>query len=296
MTPSRPSAAEPPLHQLTLEVPVDQAEALAERAQAAGLHPVLLEKPRSPLAWVEFYLANAEEASRLGRAFSRALPGLRWSAQSLGRRDWSTFWRHHFKPHPVGERIWVRPLWSRRRAPAGRDVTLVVNPGLSFGTGDHFTTRFCLEALDRLARTARPRRMLDAGCGSAILALAAVKLGAGRALAVDHDPLALESARENVALNGETERVTLRQVDLLADWPRGVFDLVCANLYGEMLLRLAPRLVASTRRHLVLSGIRAVELDGVEQTYVNHGLRVLRSDCDAEWGGLILERERRAKG
>ena len=277
-----------PLFQLTVEVPLAQLEAVTERAFAAGLSPIVVEKPLSPLAWVEIYVEAEADAKRLGLAFERGFKGLRWNVHSVGDKDWTTFWRHHFKAHPVGTRLWVTPIWEKKKAPKGRDVRIEVNPGLSFGTGDHFTTRFCLEAIDELCSRNVPSSMLDAGCGSAILAVAAVKLGCPKALALDHDPLAVRSARENVELNGVGGQVTVRETDLTRTWPKGRHDLVCANLYGEMLMQFAHRLIDSTRRHLVLSGIRNIELDAVEQVYANLGMQVLRSDADPEWGGLIL--------
>lgn len=283
------------LFQLTLEVPTALLDKIAARAEAAGLSPVVIEKPHSTVGWVEVYAESDSDAKTLGAAFARAFPVRRWEVKPMGEQDWSTFWRHHFKPHAVGSRIWVTPLWEKKRAPKGRDVTLVVNPGLSFGTGDHFTTRFCLEALDGLCAKFQPRTMLDAGCGSAILSVAAVKLGCPRALALDHDPLAVNSARENLELNGVAGAVKLREMDLMNDWPKGKFDIVCANLFGEMLMQLARSLVASTRRYLVLSGIRTIELDAVETVFGNLGLNQLRSDCDHEWAGLIYEIPRPAR-
>jgi len=171
----------------------------------------------------------------------------------------------------------------------GRAIVLV-NPGLSFGTGDHFTTRYCLECVDRLAaRGETPASMLDAGCGSAILGIAARKLGWTGILALDHDPVAIHQAGENLVLNGVTDGIRCQVMDLTQEWPPEQFELVVANLYGGLLMDLAPRLIRATGKTLILSGIRAIEAEAVSQVFAELGCRELASDSDPEWCGLWLE-------
>jgi ribosomal protein L11 methyltransferase len=160
---------------------------------------------------------------------------------------------------------------------------------MSFGTGDHITTRFCLEAIDRLCRPRPAASLLDAGTGSGILAIAAAKLGVPRIVAIDSDPLAVAQARENLRMNRVAGRVRLRTGDITSAAPLGRFDVVCANLFGGLLIRAAARLCRAARRRLVLGGIREIEADAVADAYAALGAREIERDGDGEWCGLVFD-------
>jgi len=284
---------------VTLLTGADRAEALADWArEASGVEPVQLLKPRDTRAWLDLYFDDAPAAQRFLKASESQRLVLGRSVRICRPRDWQRFWRRHFKVLTVGGRLRIVPEWSRVGRPPRGVRDLRIEPGLSFGTGTHFTTRFCLERLAVHCRGGRPRTMLDAGTGSGILAIAAVRLGAGRALATDNDPQALEAARDNARRNRTGARIRFAVADILAGAPRGRFDLVCANLYGPLLLESARALAAATRHTLLLSGIREIEADAVADAYAAEGLSEIVRDGDGEWCGLEFTRpaHRRSRG
>ena len=291
-TPRRARPAPAPADQsvLTLEADAAYADELAAWLEARfGKSPVQLQRPDSNRVWIELYFDTDAEAVRASRA-SAGQPGVLGAGTRLCRaRDWQSFWRHHFHAHDVGTRLRICPTWEARRDRAPGRVRLLLDPGLSFGTGEHFTTRFCLEMLDTLCQKSRPLSMLDVGTGSGILAMAAAKLGVRRVLGTDNDAQALEQARRNLALNRLGRRIRLAVMDITTAPPPGRFDLVCANIYARILIEVAPALVRCAQKHLVLSGIREHELDGVAETYLDLGLREIGRDGDGQWGGLVLE-------
>lgn len=169
--------------------------------------------------------------------------------------------RYH--PIKVGRGLWICPSW---REPVEPDaVNVILDPGLAFGTGTHATTALCLEWLAEL--DLHGRQVIDYGCGSGILAVAALKLGAARAWATDLDPQALEVARENAARNQVVDRLSVCEP---AQLPMGLQgDVVVANILATALVELAPMLIACTRNHgqIALSGIMAHQADDVADAY-----------------------------
>jgi len=180
---------------------------------------------------------------------------LQENIHEVRNEDWAEGWKQHFSAVRIGTRLVVRPSWEDYE-PGLDDVEVVLDPGMAFGTGTHGTTRLCLEAVaDCYASTPQPRRVLDVGTGSGILAIAAAKLGAEEVLACDIEPDVCQVAEENVAQNkvDETVKVTMQP---LAELP-GVYDLILANILAEENVRLADQLVSrlTSDGTLVLSGI-----------------------------------------
>ena len=165
------------------------------------------------------------------------------SMANVADEDWENNWKRFYKPMEIGERLLVVPEWETAEAD-GR-VRLILNPGLTFGTGSHATTRLCLTALDRLIRGGE--KVLDLGCGSGILSIAALLLGAERAFACDVDPTCVKVAGENAARNGVArERYTVRAGDVTADRELarefgGDYDVIAANIVADVIIALAPR-------------------------------------------------------
>lgn len=274
---------------LSLQVRPRAADALAERIREMWrLEPVELARPGESEVWLEVYFPTLVEAHLASRSLASAKDVLAVSVRGYAPRDWRTFWKHHFKARDFGERLRVCPAWSRR--PKRGRVNMVINPGLSFGTGDHFTTRFCLEMIDSFSRPRPPASFLDVGTGSGILAIAAAKLGARRVVATDNDQQALEHARMNARLNKLSKRIRWVVSDITADaLPKGPFDTVCANLYGALLAASAPSLVAAAKKRLILSGIREQETDMVADVFLDLGAREIVRDGNGEWSGLVFE-------
>lgn len=203
--------------------------------------------------------------------------------------DWSSSWKANFKPLRVGRRLLVVPTWEEA-APEPDDIVLRLDPGMAFGTGGHETTRLCLELLEACMDGPAAPAILDLGTGSGILAMAAARLGAGRVLALDIDPQAVEVARENLSLNDLAERVECGTTPL--ERVEETFRIILANILAEELVRLAvplrDRLTAGGM--LVLSGILAEKEQLVRHGFDRVGLNHLETRRDGEWVALLYRK------
>jgi ribosomal protein L11 methyltransferase len=247
---------------------------------------VELKKPGSLDVALEIYFDTALEAEIALRAMGD-FPIKASSIREYAAEEWSESWKKHFKPMDFGNRLRVVPPWSAGSG-AGNRVELILNPGLSFGTGSHFTTRFCLEQLDRFIPQSGAKTMLDIGTGSGILAIAAAKLGVESVIGTDFDPVCVDCAMKNAAINGVKEKTSFFQHDMTEGWNGDSAEIVCANIYSSLLIDNASVLLRAATRYLILTGIREMELDGVADTFVRLGGREVVRDCDGEWGGLVI--------
>jgi ribosomal protein L11 methyltransferase len=201
--------------------------------------------------------------------------------------DWAEAWKAHFPVLRVGRRVVIRPTWRRhRRAPA--DVVIALDPGMAFGTGLHPTTRLCLAELESLAGRGlvAGRRVLDVGCGSGILAIGAILLGADAALGIDTDPIAVEATGANARRNRLGSRIEARLGSLPSGEPP--FDVVLANLIAGVLVPLAPLLRAELREGgtLLASGIFVDREAEVRDAFESAGLSVRDRSAEGEWVAL----------
>ena len=205
--------------------------------------------------------------------------------------DWADAWRAFFPVMRIGRRLVIRPTW-REHTPAADDVVLALDPGMAFGTGLHPTTRLCLAALERVADDGRVdgARVLDVGCGSGILAIAALKLGGAAALGVDTDPIAVESTVANAARNELGGRLLAHEGSLPSGDPP--FDVVLANLVAGVLIPLASSLHAEVvpGGTLVASGIFVDREAEVTVAFEAAGFRVADRTAEGEWVALELRR------
>jgi ribosomal protein L11 methyltransferase len=216
-------------------------------------------------------------------------PGARWGRIRVRRvrhENWAESWKRHFKPLLIGRRLLLKPSWCRRRARAGQRV-VILDPGLSFGTGHHPTTGFCLRQVVAIRENEGADSFLDLGTGSGILAIAAAKLGYRRIDAMDHDPAAIRVARENARRNRVESRIGLRVQDLrrLPLRAAEAYDLVCANLTSDLLIEHRRRVAARVRPGgaLVLAGILRGEFDSVAAAYAGLGLLPVNRSAEREW-------------
>jgi ribosomal protein L11 methyltransferase len=248
----------------------------------AGHSTVTVYLDQKPARWRSLSAELRSGLARVAECGLQTAPAL-VSAKRVRREDWAESWKRHFKPLAVGRRLLIRPGWVRRKALPGQRV-VVLNPGLSFGTGQHPTTSFCLREV--VAGQARGATLLDAGTGSGILAIAAAKLGYREVFGFDNDPEAVRVALANARLNRVADRLALRQADVRKFRPpRQGYTVVCANLISNLLLEQRDRIISwlAPGGRLVLAGILRTEFGGVREAYEATGLRLLRSRAEKEW-------------
>ncbi len=189
-------------------------------------------------------------------------------------------WRKYFNPIPVGEKILIRPIW-RDDYEAGSRVVLNLEPGLAFGTGTHETTRLCLQALEKYVKPGA--KMLDVGCGSGILSVAGLLLGAESAIGIDIDEMAVKSSRENAKLNNVEDRYTGIKGNL-ADEVEGTFDVITANIVADAIIMLSADIEKLMDKNTVyiMSGIIDTRLDDVLNS-LPHNMTVFEQYEEKGW-------------
>lgn len=234
-------------------------------------------------------LAALEVAVREWKPF-----GVRISALEpfeLKKEDWAEVWKKYFDVIPISEKLVIKPSWLSVEPKPGLAI-VELDPGMSFGTGQHATTFYCLKAIDRLAGKEGVRSMLDAGCGSGILTIAAALLGYDPVDAFDNDPDAVRIAAENIGLN-HISNVTPAIGDAEV-WQSGrQYDLVCANILGHLLVRFRNNIISWVRPGgcLTLAGILSTEFDGVAAAFTELGFEELDRETLREWtSGLFRKR------
>lgn len=210
----------------------------------------------------------------------------RFTLRKLTREDWAESWKRHFPPLKIGHKLLLRPSWSRVPRAKGR-IGLVLDPGLSFGTGHHPTTAFCLEQIERFRHTCGQQAFLDVGTGSGVLAIAAAKLGYGPIIAFDLDSEAIRNAKANAHRNRVGRRIRFYQHELAAEeaWKQRQFAVVCANLTADLLLMNRDRLRSWLLPGglLVLAGILNTEFKALRSQYEHAGLSLIASRRCGEW-------------
>lgn len=269
-----------PWQQLTLNTPGAQAEILGDLLTESGAvsvtfqdaqdNPVFEPLPGETRLWgdtnvIGLYEADADIASVIDWLKAQPFPGeaLRYQLEQVADQNWETVWMDDFHPMQFGRRLWICPGWCE--VPDKEAVTVLLDPGLAFGTGTHPTTALCLSWLDSL--DLQGKTVIDFGCGSGILAIAALKLGAQRAVGIDIDPQAIQASRDNARRNGVEDRLSLYLAD---DQPADLqADIVVANILASPLKSLAPliRGLVKPGGQLGLSGILLPQASAVRDAY-----------------------------
>lgn len=276
---------------VSVEVPYRLvAEGLAAELDLA--QPATVRAYLSALDGVAAERAIAEATERLGhlQAFGlRPIGDL--EITPVHEEDWAAAWKQHFPVMRIGRRLVIRPTWRRHRA-APDDVVLALDPGMAFGTGLHPTTRLCLAGIERWSDQGivEGRHAIDVGCGSGILAIAAVKLGAATVLGVDTDPIAVESTAANAKRNGLARRIPARRGSLPTGG--GPWDLVLANLIASLLVALTDDLAAALKPggRMLASGIFIDREAEVRAAFQAAGLHILERTGEGDWVALDVER------
>ncbi|MDC9595853.1 50S ribosomal protein L11 methyltransferase [Xenorhabdus anantnagensis] len=271
-----------PWIQLRLNTTGQQAEALGDELMESGAvsvtfqdshdTPIFEPLPGETRLWgdtdviglydaemdMKAVVSQLEQIPQLGQGFIHKI-------EQLEDKDWEREWMDNFHPMRFGKRLWICPSW--REVPEPEAVNVMLDPGLAFGTGTHPTTSLCLQWLDGLDITGKT--VIDFGCGSGILAIAALKLGAKHAIGIDIDPQAIQASRDNAERNGVSDQLTLY---LSKDQPKDLeCDIVIANILAGPLRELAP-IIGSLPKSgglLGLSGVLASQAEGVAQAYNN---------------------------
>ena len=207
-------------------------------------------------------------------------------SSSVKEDDWLNNWRRFFKPMPVGEKLLINPSWFTDTDPQGRAV-LNIDPGLAFGTGKHETTRLCMEALERHIKGGE--KVLDVGCGSGILGIAAVLLGAESAFGVDIDELAVQTANENAGVNKVAGRFNAVAGDLV-DKVTGKYDIVVANIVADAIIALSAQIgqFMEPDSVYIVSGIIDTRADEVKQG-VSQYFDIIEEHLDGGWACFAVK-------
>ncbi len=275
-----------PLTELILQ----QQGALAVTFEDDGNHPVLEPGPGATPLWPSVHVRGLFEADAARDCVTRTLqfvldvsrPELiRW--REVHDQVWERAWTDRFKPMKFGDHLWIVP--SGMEIPFDENnIEIYLDPGLAFGTGTHPTTALCLEWLDRQDVTGK--RVVDYGCGSGILAIAAAMKAAERVICVDNDPQALESTLENAARNGVTDLIRCLAPDAYSE---NSVDFVLANILAEPLVELAPVLLASATPggRIILSGILEEQAGMVAGAYQTDKHKIRQRELDG-WVSLEL--------
>jgi ribosomal protein L11 methyltransferase len=250
--------------------------------------------PRDRVRISGYYEQRADESAKLEWLRERLAEILddygvtaQLTVEAIAAQDWAESWRENFPPLEIG-RFLIAPSWEETPHTDGR-VLIRLDPGLAFGTGQHPTTQMCLELLSERASTLAGKTLLDVGCGSGVLSIAACKMGA-QATASDFDPHCTEATRENAAMN-DVQFSVVEAAGL--DWCQETFDVVIANLMSDLLITLAPALarVAKEQSTLIVSGISSPRADEVEGALHQAGFSIHeKRERNGELRGNVQER------
>lgn len=248
---------------------------------------------------VKAYLPPSPHLPETVKAIEAAVRGLaqygldpgpaRVTLAEVDEEDWSAAWKKYYKPIRVTERLTIRPVWEPYTPAHPDERVIVLDPGMAFGTGTHPTTVLCLRALEKAVRPGDA--VIDVGCGSGVLAIAAAKLGADKVLALDLDPVAVKAARQNVALNKLGDRVTVRENNLL-DGVTDAADVIVANILAEVIVRLAGDAVAHLKPGgtFIASGIIRSKAPAVLEAIQSSGLSIVETVSEDDWLAVVAKK------
>ncbi len=224
------------------------------------------------------------------RALRLNLGEARIVIQRVPKEDWAESWKKFFKNIEIGRALLIKPSWSKRKAYKNQAV-VVLDPGLSFGTGQHPTTHFCLEQL--VALRASSKSILDMGTGTGILAIAAAKLGYPLVRGFDFDPVAVRIAKANAKRNRVDEKLSFTRQDITKASSKGTaYDVVCANLMADLLVQEREKISRRVKPagHLVLAGILSTQFERVQEAYAKLGFHLVDDRVLNEWRSGMFRR------
>ncbi len=277
-------------HELSIRMPALFREALIRKLTSTGCLGVI-EQDDSLIV----YFPETTDLTRIRGELSIMQSLLEKSGQNtpltysisiIADQDWNESWKKGFVPIDVGNRFTILPTWEQQKKDR---INLIIDPAMAFGTGHHETTRSCLVLLEKYAEMSKKNSFLDLGTGTGILAIAALKLGFHRVLALDTDLLAVEAARKNLELNHAAGvEIVEGSIANLSE----SFDFVAANIISGVLVLLAPQIAAHVRPGgiAVLSGILGNQGDEVLAATTQAGLKLMERYPDGKWISLAVTR------
>lgn len=292
--------------EIAIESPAEHTDVLADYLAGYGYQGVSIEQigilpdkwdegdiPAPQRHTIRAYMPVAqwteEQRNRLDLDLAR------WDVQPLYQtvheEDWAEAWKAHYHTLRIGERIVIRPAWETAEL-RPNDIEIVLDPGMAFGTGTHPTTQLCLEAVETHMPTGAS--VVDLGCGSGILSIAAAKLGAGEIFAADIDPIATQSATENIAANGVATQITVMTGGLDVVHQRGKgYDVAFVNILARIIIEMCDHQLGTIVRPggtMILSGVIETQLDDVKVALRKTGLATLETKQMGDWIRIIAQR------
>lgn len=291
-----------PLWKISVRSTPEAEEALVEAlTEIFGQAPSVYTDTEKQTSAVSIFVRKFTEQHRVKvcealariRAAGLNLGSGRISVRRIARVNWAESWKRHFHPLEISSKILVLPSWSKRKPRRGQNV-VILDPGLSFGTGHHATTAFCLEQLSVLRDADKSQSLLDIGTGSGILSIGGCKLGYTPVVAFDFDPDAVRVARENAALNGVRFFISQQDLTKLPRRSHERFTVVCANLIYDLLIQERQRIVNRLAHGgtLVLAGILKAQFPAVRRAYEEIGMGLVAQRRAKEWHSGAFRRQR----
>ena len=285
-----------PLFIVSVTVPGDAEDAVGElMSHRLGNSPAIYTNFETKISRVSIYVTHRPSAPILEALQQeiRALNDLGFLTNAalvefsrVKREDWSESWKKYFKTIKIGSRLLIKPSWSKCK-PAKNQAVVILDPGLSFGTGQHATTSFCLQQLVKARDRSRAQSFLDIGSGSGILAISAAKLGYSPVQAFDFDPLAVRIAQANAKRNRVDAIIPFVRKDLtkLSTARKPTSDVICANLMANLLIQEKDKIIARLKPQgtLILAGILTAEFPDVQKAFETSGLKLLVTRIEKEW-------------
>ncbi len=275
-------------------------EAVAEYLEALGLDFSSYWNRESDEIYHTVYAETPEQGRENFERITALLPeweacGFRLSPPemfTLAKEDWAEVWKRYFHVISVTERLVIKPSWLEHDRLPGQ-VVLELDPGMSFGTGQHATTDFCLKKIDQLSELPEVRTLLDAGCGSGILAIAGALLGYEKIDAFDFDPDAVRIALENAEKNHVENKIRLFEADAANYRAETPYDFAAVNILGHLLIKFRHNIVRWVRPggYLALAGILATEFDAVSKAFTELGFIELERSTRNEWTGGLFRKK-----
>jgi ribosomal protein L11 methyltransferase len=205
--------------------------------------------------------------------------------------DWAHAWKKYYKPVRISQKVTISPSWEEYTPESDEEIVIELDPGMAFGTGTHPTTVLCIQALEKMLE--KGQKVIDVGCGSGVLSIASIKLGAKEALALDLDDVAVRVTKENVKINGLSERIKVKQNNLLDHIENESTDIVVANILAEVILRFVKEAyqVLIPGGYFITSGIIAHKKEEVRKALISQGFTLVETLLMEDWVAIIAKKE-----